>query len=171
MMGGRTEMVREDLTQLLRNLSTVDKAVKVQELIESGNYRSRTRKIVVGDLEPEAAAAVLFGATPAPVQNFYDYQEMVFKKNNKYRDMSKRLQSKATLALSLLTEGDESDMIRGTKLWHEINDEIWASNLSNQLKMQLQRSLIRVGSVPDIMKNALRVGLDYEAQILNQQRQ
>jgi hypothetical protein len=37
--------------------------------------------------------------------------------------------------------------------------------------MQLQRSLIRVGSVPDIMKNALRVGLDYEAQILNQQRQ
>ena len=171
MMGGRTEMVREDLTQLLRNLSTVDKAVKVQELIETGNYRSRTRKVVVGDLEPEAAAAVLFGATPAPVQNFYDYQEMVFKKNNKYRDMSKRLQSKATLALSLLTEGDESDMIRGTKLWHEINDEIWASNLSNQLKMQLQRSLIRVGSVPDIMKNAMRIGLDYDAQILNQQRQ
>ena len=171
MMGGRTEMVREDLTQLLRNLSTVDKAVKVQELIETGNYRSRTRKVVVGDLEPEAAAAVLFGATPAPVQNFYDYQEMVFKKNNTYRDMSKRLTSKATLALSLLTEGDESDMIRGTKLWHEINDEIWASNLSNQLKMQLQRSLIRVGSVPDIMKNAMRLGLDYDAQILNQQRQ
>ena len=170
MMGGRTEMVREDLTQLLRNLSTVDKYVKVQELIETGNYRSRTRKLVVGDLDPEAAAAVLAGATPAPVQNFYDYQEMVFKKNNRYRDMSKRLQSKATLALSLLTEGDESDMIRATKLWHEINDEIWSSNLSNQLKLQLQRSLVRVGSVPDIMKNAMRVGLDYEAQLLNQQR-
>lgn len=171
MMGGRTEMVREDLTQLLRNLSTVDKLVKVRELIESGNYRSRTRKLVVGDLEPEAAAAVLFGATPAPVQNYYDYQEMVFKKNTQYRDMSKRLQSKATLALSLLTEGNESDMIRGTKLWEEINDEIWSSNLSNQLKMQLQRSLIRVGSSIDIMKNAMRLGLDHDAQILNQQRQ
>ena len=132
MVGGRTEMVREDLTQLVRNLSTVDKYVKVQELIESGNYRSRTRKLVVSNLDPSAAAAVLFGATPAPVQNYYDYQEMIFKKNNRYRDMSKRLKSKATLALSLLTEGNESDMIRGTKLWEEINDEIWSSSLSNK---------------------------------------
>ena len=106
MMGGRPQMVREDLTQLLRNLSTVDKAVKIQELIETGNYRSRTRKLVVGDLDPEAAAAVLFGATPAPVQNYYDYREMVFKKNDKYRTMQKRLKEKSTLALSLLTEGD-----------------------------------------------------------------
>jgi hypothetical protein len=64
MMGGRSEMVREDLTQLVRNLSTVDKAVKIRELIETGNYRSRTRRLVVGNLDPEAAAAVLFGATP-----------------------------------------------------------------------------------------------------------
>jgi len=171
MMGGRTEMVREDLTQLVRNLSTVDKAVKIRELIESGNYRSRTRRLVVSDLDPEAAAAVLFGATPAPVQNFYDYNEMVFKKNTQYREMSTRLKQKATLALSLLTEGDESDIIRGTKLWEEINDEIWSSNLSNQLKTSLQKSLVNVASVPDIMKNAIRIGLDYDAQILQQQMQ
>lgn len=171
MMGGRTEMVREDLTQLVRNLSTVDKAVKIRELIETGNYRSRTRRLVVSDLDPEAAAAVLFGATPAPVQNFYDYNEMVFKKNQQYRDMSTRLKQKATLALSLLTEGDEGDMIRGTKLWEEINDEIWSSNLSNQLKTSLQKSLVNVASVPDIMKNAIRIGLDYDAQILQQQMQ
>jgi hypothetical protein len=171
MMGGRTEMVREDLTQLVRNLSTVDKAVKIRELIETGNYRSRTRRLVVSDLDPEAAAAVLFGATPAPVQNFYDYNEMVFKKNQQYRDMSTRLKQKATLALSLLTEGDENDMIRGTKLWEEINDEIWSSNLSNQLKVSLQKSLVNVASVPDIMKNAIRIGLDYDAQILQQQMQ
>jgi hypothetical protein len=29
MFGGRTEMVREDLTQVVRNLSTVDKIVKM----------------------------------------------------------------------------------------------------------------------------------------------
>jgi hypothetical protein len=169
MMGGRTEMVREDLTQLVRNLSSVDKYVKIRELIESGNYRSRTRKLVVSNLDPEAAAAVLFGATPAPVQNYYDYQEMIFKKNNRYRDMSKRLKSKATLALSLLTEGNESDMIRGTKLWEEINDEIWSSSLSNSLKLELQRSLVRVAAVPDIMRNAMRLGLEFDAQLLNEQ--
>ncbi len=83
--------------------------------------------------------------------------------------MSTRLKQKATLALSLLTEGDENDMIRGTKLWEEINDEIWSSNLSNQLKTSLQKSLVNVASVPDIMKNAIRIGLDYDAQILQQQ--
>jgi len=169
MVGGRTEMVREDLTQLVRNLSTVDKYVKVQELIESGNYRSRTRKLVVSNLDPSAAAAVLFGATPAPVQNYYDYQEMIFKKNNRYRDMSKRLKSKATLALSLLTEGNESDMIRGTKLWEEINDEIWSSSLSNKIKLELQRSLVRVSAVPDIMRNAMRLGLEFDAKLLSEQ--
>jgi hypothetical protein len=81
MMGGRTEMVREDLTQLVRNLSTVDKAVKIQELIEQVTIVAVHVRLVVGNLDPEAAAAVLFGATPAPVQNFYDYHEMVFKKN------------------------------------------------------------------------------------------
>ena len=171
MIGGRPQMVREDLTQLLRNLSTVDKAVKIKELIETGNYRSRTRRLVVGNLEPEAAAAVLFGATPAPVQNYYDYQEMVFKKNQSYRDIQKRLREKSTLALSLLTEGDESDMIRGTKLWEEINDEIWSSNLSNQLKIELQRNLVNVASVPQIMRNAMRLGLEYDAEILQMQTQ
>ena len=171
MVGGRPQMVREDLTQLLRNLSTVDKVVKVRELIESGNYRSRTRKLVVSDLEPEAAAAVLFGATPAPVQNYYDYREMVFKKNQSYRETQKRLREKSTLALSLLTEGTKDDMIRGTKLWEEINDEVWSSNLSNQLKIELQRSLVNVASVPEIMKNAMRLGLEYDAQVLQMQTQ
>ena len=169
MVGGRPQMVREDLTQLVRNLSTVDKYVKVRELIETGNYRSRTRKLVVSGLDPRAAAAVIFGATPAPVQNYYDYKEMVFKENNRYKDMSKRLKAKATLAINLLTEGDESDMIRGTKLWDEINDEIWSSNLSNLLKARLQKSLINVTAVPDIMKNSLRIGLEFDAQLLNQQ--
>ena len=62
-------------------------------------------------------------------------------------------------------------MIRGTKLWEEINDEIWSSNLSNQLKVSLQKSLVNVASVPDIMKNAVRLGLDYDAQVLQQQTQ
>ena len=93
LVSGRTEMVREDLTQLVRNLSTFDKAVKIRQLIETGSYRSRTRKEAVSNLDPMSAAAVLFGATPAPVQNYYDYTEMVYDKNNYYKDMRKRLQS------------------------------------------------------------------------------
>ena len=171
MFAGRTEMVREDLTQLLRNISTVDKAVKIQELIETGNYRSRTRKLAVGGLTANDAAAVLVGATPAPVANYYDYQEMVYKKNTYYRDLSKRLSGKATLAMDLLTSGDKDDMIRGSKLWEEITDEVWASRLSNQLKITLQNSLVNVGKVNDMWNNAHRLELDSEAGYLSQQMQ
>ena len=171
MYGGRTETVREDLTQLVRNLSTADKAYKIREIIETGNYRSRTRKLAVGGLSPNDAAAVLFGATPAPVQNYYDYTEMVFKENQTVRDLRNRLQGKANYAVRLLTEGDKDDMIRGTKLFEEITDEIWASNLSNTLKIQMQNSMVRGESLPEIMKNAMRLGLEYDAQVLQQQMQ
>ena len=60
-------------------------------------------------------------------------------------------------------------MIRGTKLWEEINDTIWSSNLSNSLKLELQRSLIRVEILPEIMRNAMRLGLEYDAELLTQQ--
>ena len=71
--------------------------------------------------------------------------------------------------MSLLTEGDNNDIIRGTKLWEEINDEIWSSNLSNKLKLELQRSIVRVDQIPDIYRNALRLGLEHDAQLLQQQ--
>jgi len=171
MYGGRTETVREDLTQLLRNLSTVDKAVKIQELIETGNYRSRTRKLTVSGLEPSAAAAVLFGATPAPVQNYYDYSEMIFREGAATRKFENRLRQRANYAIVLLTQGDKSDIIRGTKLWEEITDELWASNLSNELKVSIQNRLARGEVLPDIMRNAMRLGLEYDAQVLQQQTQ
>lgn len=169
MLGGRTEMVREDLTQLVRNLSTVDKVVKIRELIETGNYRSRTRRLVVGGLTTRDAAAVLMGATPAPVQNYYDYQEMVFKKNEKYREIRTRLKAKADRAMSLLTEGDQEDFLRGSKLWEEINDELWSMPLTNELKISLQNSLINAGQIPDIMRNAHKLNLGYSAGLLQQQ--
>jgi len=169
MFAGRTEMVREDLTQLVRNLSTVDKAVKIVELIETGNYRSKTRKLAVSGLSPNDAAAVLFGATPAPVQNYYDYTEMVYKKNQVYRDLSKKLTGKATLAMNLLTNGDERDMIRGEKLWQEITDELWASRLSNELKITLQNNLVNAGGIIDIFRNAHKLELGRDAGFLSHQ--
>ena len=171
MFSGRTEMVRDDLTQLLRNVSTVDKAVKIAELIETGNYRSKTHKLAVGGLTLNDAAAVLMGATPAPVQNYYDYTEMVYKKNEKYREIAKKLNGKATLAMDLLTKGDKDDMIRGEKLWQEITDELYASPLSGQLKIQLQNSLVNAGSIVDIFKNAHRLELEREAAYMSHQMQ
>ncbi len=170
--GGRPEMVRDDLTQLVRNLSTVDKVVKVNELIESGNYRSRTSKLTVTGLDENAAAAVIFGATPAPVQNFYDYQEMSYKASDKEKKMRKDLEGKAALALSLLTEGDQADILRGKRLWDEIIDQIDSSSFSRQIKMSLKRGLLDSNSIPDILRNALRVGGQqfFEAELLEQQR-
>jgi hypothetical protein len=170
-MFGKPQMARDDLSQLLRNLSTADKLVKVKELVETGNYRSRTGRLAVGGLDPNAAAAVLFGATPAPVQNYYDYNEMVYEANAANKELIKRLREKANIATTLLTEGDKDDILRGTKLWNEVSDELWASNMSNTLKGQTQRSLVNVSVIPDIMRNALRLGTLYDAQLLQQQTQ
>ena len=169
LVSGRTEMVREDLTQLVRNLSTFDKAVKIRELIETGSYRSRTRKEAVSNLDPMSAAAVLFGATPAPVQNYYDYTEMVYDKNNYYKDMRKRLQSKALQADNLLTEGDKDDMVRGLKLREEIRDEIFSSRLSSSLMLELQRSLINPDSTINYFRNAIRLNMGFATDMLTQQ--
>ena len=170
MVSGRGAVAREDLTQLLRNLSTVDKAYKIQDLVETGNYRSRTRKQSVGNLDPEAAAAVLFGATPAPVQNYYDYSEMVFKETKKVKDFEKKLRSKADYAVRLLTEGSKDDMLYGEKLYNEIVDELWAQPFSNELKVSIQNRLNRGEAIFDIMRNAHRLSLDYDASVLQQQK-
>ena len=114
---------------------------------------------------------VFFGATPAPVQNYYDIREMIYKENQEYKEFVNYQKQKATLALSLLTQGDKDDMLRGTKLWEEINDEVWSSRFSNQLKNSLQRSLVNVAVVPDIMRNAMRLGLQYDAELFRTQTQ
>ena len=168
--GGRSSMAREDLTQLVRNLSTADKIFKIKELIETGNYRSRTRKMSVGGLGPADAASVLFGATPAPVQNYYDYTEMVFREGDASRKLEKRLREKANYAITLLTNGDKDDMVKGEKLYYEVNDELWSSNLTNELKVSIQKRLMRGEAIPDIMRNASRLGLEYDAQLLSQQQ-
>ena len=170
MVSGRGAVAREDLTQLLRNISSVDKAVKIQELIETGNYRSRTRKLSVGGLDPEAAASVLFGATPAPVQNYYDYSEMVFKETKATKDFEKKLRSKADYAIRLLTEGDKDDMLRGEQLYQELVDELWSQPYSNELKSSIQKRLNRGEAIFDIMRNAHRLSLEFDATVLQQQK-
>ena len=171
MFKGQGELAREDLTQLVRNVSSFDKGVKIKELIETGNYRSRTRKLSVGDLDPITAASVLFGATPAPVQNFYDLNEMIYKETKVVRDFEKRMRAKSDYAIRLLTEGSKDDMLKGEKLFYEINDELWAQPFSNQIKVQIQKRLARGETFPDMIKNATRLGLEYDAQVFQQQQQ
>jgi|9_EtaG_2_1085328.scaffolds.fasta_scaffold00728_4 hypothetical protein len=169
MIGGRPESVREDLTSLVRNITTVDKAVKIVELIETGNYKGRTRKQVVSNLDKGDAAAVLFGATPAPVQNYYDFNEMVFEENAEVKKLTSRLEQKARLATDLLTNGDEGDIVRGDKLWIEISEELWSSNLSYQLKTSIQNRLVNVNAIPNWFNNAQRLDLGPDAALLGQQ--
>ena len=169
MIGGRPESVREDLTSLVRNITTVDKTVKIVELIETGNYKGRTRKQVVSNLGKGDAAAVLFGATPAPVQNYYDFNEMVFEENAEVKKLTSRLEQKARLATDLLTNGDEGDIVRGDKLWIEISEELWSSNLSYQLKTSIQNRLVNVNAIPNWFNNAQRLDLGPDAALLGQQ--
>ena len=170
LMSGQTSIAREDLTQLLRNISTVDKAAKIDELIESGNYRSRTRKLSVGGLpEVPSALAVTFGATPAPVSNFYDYQDMSYKLDSKARKLEKKLRSKADYALRLMVEGDDKDFEKGRKLYEEIQDKIWSSSMSGKLKSDMARRMFRGENLPDVMRNAIRLKLEVDANFLRSQ--
>ncbi len=170
LMSGQTSIAREDLTQLLRNISSVDKAAKIDELIETGNYRSRTRKLSVGGLpEVPSALAVTFGATPAPVSNFYDYQDMSYKLDSKARKLEKKLRSKADYALRLMTEGDDEDFEKGRKIYEEIQDKIWSSSMSDMLKAQMARRMVRGENLPDIMRNAIRLKLEVDANFLQSQ--
>jgi hypothetical protein len=96
---------------------------------------------------------------------------MVYTKNQEFKEISTKLKSKATLAMDLLTSGDKDDMIRGDSLWTEITDELWASRLSNELKISLQNSLVNVGQVADIFRNAHRLELERESSFLSHQMQ
>ena len=170
MFKGQGSLAREDLTQLLRNVSTVDKGLKIKELIETGNYRSRTRKLSVGGLDVNDALAVLMGATPAPVQNFYDLNEMIYKENKVVRDFEKRMRSKSDYAIRLLTEGSKDDMLKGSNLFQEVNDELWAQPFSNEIKVDIQRRLARGEVLLDFVRNATRLGFEHDAQVFQQQQ-
>ena len=37
------------------------------------------------------------------------------------------------------------------------------------IRLELQRSLVRVSAVPDIMRNAMRLGLEFDAKLLSEQ--
>ncbi len=169
MFAGRTSLVREDLNSVLRNVSSYDKMYKAWELIDKGEYRGRTRKQVSSDVEPiSGAAAIIFGATPAPVQNYYDYKEMEFKKNKKVDEVETYLRQQANYAIRLMIEGDRDEFEKGAKLMQEVNDKLWATPFSDQLKVEIQKRISRGESIPDIMRNAQRLDLTHSAEIVTE---
>lgn len=103
------------------------------------------------------------------MQNYYDVQEIIYDKNDAVKKLTSRLEQKARLATDLLTNGDESDIIRGDKLWKEITEELWSSNLSYQLKVSIQDRLVNVNAIPNWFKNAQRLDLGPDAALLGQQ--
>ena len=96
---------------------------------------------------------------------------MIYKETKVVRDFEKRMRAKSDYAIRLLTEGSKDDMLKGEKLFYEINDELWAQPFSNQIKVQIQKRLARGESFPDMMKNAARLGLEYDAQVFQLQQQ
>ena len=79
------------------------------------------------------------------------------------------MQSKALQADNLLTEGDKDDMVRGLKLREEIRDEIFSSRLSSSLMLELQKSLVNPDSTINYFRNAIRLDMGFETDMLTQQ--
>jgi hypothetical protein len=171
MTEGSWELLKDDAIQVARNISTVDKIYKIREIVESGNYMSKTSKVAVSGMETNDALSVAFGATPAPVQNFYDFKDIQYKETAIVKETRTRLQQKARVALNLLNSGSKDDMIRGDRMWEAINAEISLSPLSKKNKASITRSLVTANDILDLLRTAsgLTPSAQFEARILNQQ--
>ena len=175
--GNRDFTFSEEVTKTLRNISTFDKIVKIRELIRSGDYLSRTYRQAAGNFEEAgqragAVAAVAFGATPAPVQNWYDFNEIIYSANDDYKQIETELLNSARAAIHKLNSSDPNEIVQGQGLWTETLDILWASPLSNELKLQIENRMMSVDQYREILTNAYKLGADayYNAVIMEQQR-
>lgn len=174
-IGGREYKFGEDLNATLRNISTYDKWVKIRELIETGNYLSRTHRTAGGyTFEGEdknmAVRSILFGATPAPIQDWYDYNEIMYKEEGDAKVIIDDLLTLARGAkLDMLS--DDPDRVRlGAEKWREATDLLWATPLSDELKRATETRMINESQFPEIMRNAIKLGVARDAQIIETQR-
>lgn len=172
--GSRWYIFNEDLEYTLRNISTVDKVIKVKELIFTGQYQSRTNRTAAGTFEGDermsAAGAVAFGAQIAAVNNWYDYNEIVREENDEYRGYRNEVLELSRQALTDMTSSSPDDIESGTKLYGQTMDYLWALPLSNELKLSIQKSMVNSDQEMQIMRNAIRLGIPHEARIMEQQR-
>ena len=172
--GMRWYIFNEDLEQTLRNVSTYDKVVKIRELIFTGQYQSRTNRQAAGTFDGDermsAAGAVAFGAQIAAVNNWYDYNEIVREANQEYQGYRKEILALSRQALTDMTSSNPEDFANGIKLYGQTRDWLWTLPLSSELKRSIQESMVNSDQQMQIMRNAIRLGLPYEARIMEQQR-
>ena len=172
--GSRWYIFNEDLEYTLRNISTVDKVIKVRELIFTGQYQSRTNRTAAGTFEGDermsAAGAVAFGSQIAAVNNWYDYNEIVREANQEYLGYRNEILELSRQALTDMTSSNPEDLANGIELYGQTMDYLWTLPLSNELKLSIQRSMVNSDQQMQIMRNAIRLGLSSEARIMEQQR-
>lgn len=166
----RTPMFFEDLNYIFRNISTYDKFVKIKELIETGRYKSRSHRTAVAELPEGAAAAVAFGATPAAVWNWYDFQDMISSENDTYTKIQTDILRYSRSAFDMINSGDDQAQQRGAEMLNAALDMVWASPLSNQLKVSLAKRVVQPETLPDVLRQAIRSNLDYMGQLVEQER-
>ena len=172
--GRRRYIFNEDLEYTLRNISTYDKVLKIKELIFTGQYQSRTNRQAAGTFEGDermsAAGAVAFGAQIASVNNWYDYNEIVREANQEYQDYRNEILELSRQALTDMTSSNPEDVEAGLQLYSQTMDYLWTLPLSNELFLSIQESMVNSDQRVQIMRNAIRLGLSYEARIMEQQR-
>ena len=96
---------------------------------------------------------------------------MIYKETKVVRDFEKRMRAKSDYAIRLLTEGSKDDMLKGSNLFQEVNDELWAQPFSNEIKVDIQRRLARGEVLLDFVRNAARLGFEHDAQVFQLQQQ
>ena len=93
---------------------------------------------------------------------------MEIKKSKKVDEVERYLRQQANYAIRLMIEGDRDEFEKGAKLMQEVNDKLWATPFTNQLKIEIQKRISRGESIPDIMRNARRLDLTHSARIVTE---
>lgn len=152
------EVFKEDLQQFLRNVKSVDTYAKIKDIVERGEYRSKSKGPAVAEVKPEAAFGVFLGGTPMAAINYYDARDIIYKENETFKRERRYLKAKRDIAMDLIRSGNPAKMERGMQLYEDVKVLVYASPFSEELKQSLRRSLIKEQHVYDMLEAARKLG-------------
>jgi hypothetical protein len=95
---------------------------------------------------------------------------MYYRESDSVNGVRDEVLRRARAALQMVQSSDPDQVQEGIELYNRTRDLLYMSPLSNELKLSVERQMMTSADIPDIMRSAIRLGLEYDAQLLEQQR-
>lgn len=155
----------EEVLLLMRQFTGLDNAAKAFAIIQNGQYRSRTGRIMPFEMTIGDAIGQALGFSPREVADFYSYSKIASRHEKEVRNFSNEMTSKMQHAWNIYQENPE----RGLQYMKEIAIQIDMSGFSTYDITQIRRGLRPVSSdiIQRMIQDAIRRGDTYSAETLS----